>query len=137
MEAPQRVKTPQSHAYHTQGWTPNPDNPGMEWLAFERFAATWKDYEAAYGYQEMFYWKMGRAGTISASRATLLSVRRGRGWFYFRFLVASDRLRASSRDSVRNGSNWDQGPPIFIIDGHESRRWRGDHMSSSQVCASS
>ncbi len=34
----------------------------MEWLAFERFAATWKDYEAAYGYQEMFYWKMGRAG---------------------------------------------------------------------------
>ena len=35
---------------------------GMEWLAFERFAATWKDYEAAYGYQEMFYWKMGRAG---------------------------------------------------------------------------
>ena len=42
----------------------------MEWLAFERFAATWKDYEAAYGYQEMFYWKMGRAGTISASRAT-------------------------------------------------------------------
>ena len=60
----------------------------MEWLAFERFAATWKDYEAAYGYQEMFYWKMGRAGALPASRATLLSVGRGRGWFHVRFRVA-------------------------------------------------
>jgi hypothetical protein len=47
---------------------------GMEWLAFERFAATWKDYEAAYGYQEMFYWKMGRAGALAASSMRLPAV---------------------------------------------------------------
>jgi hypothetical protein len=46
----------------------------MEWLAFERFAATWKDYEAAYGYQEMFYWKMGRAGALAASSMRLPAV---------------------------------------------------------------
>jgi len=44
------------------GGQSNPSNMGLEWLAFEKFAATWKDYEAAYGYSEMFFWKMGRAG---------------------------------------------------------------------------
>ena len=46
----------------------------MEWLAFERFAATWKDYEAAYGYQEMFYWKMGRAGLCFVVTGMYLSL---------------------------------------------------------------
>ena len=76
----------------------------MEWLAFERFAATWKDYEAAYGYQEMFYWKMGRAGLCfvvtgtcqcQTSSALQFGVSRGVG-----VVLLSPLVRVHQRDLV-------------------------------------
>ena len=47
--------------------------------------------------------------------------------------VRTESLRASSRDSVRSGSNLDQRPPIAFSDGDESRRWREDDAKSRQT----
>ena len=56
----------------------------------------------------------------------LVSIRRGRGWFFVEFeavRTASGPRPPSSRDSLRTVQK-DQRPPTPSSDGHESARWR-------------
>ena len=99
----------------------------MEWLAFERFAATWKDYEAAYGYQEMFYWKMGRAGLCFVVTGMYTSV--DKLCFNLRFVGVGARCYSLNTVST---INWRSCPSLGLSEGRGA-----EIVISTQACTAS